>query len=77
MYILAGNLWDVTDKDLDKLSMACLDNSIQHATSLPLTATPSSTVVEALCAARQVCKMKHIVGSAAVVYGLPVHIGSS
>ena len=71
----AGNLWDVTDKDLDKLSMACLDNSIQHtATS---SCSPGNTVVQALCGARGVCKMKYIVGSAAIVYGLPLYINGS
>eukprot|EP01031_Cornospumella_fuschlensis_P024953 gene24953-30148_t len=69
---IVGNLWDVTDKDLDKLSMACLDNSIQHtATS---SCSPANTVVQALCGARGVCKMKYIVGSAAIVYGLPLYI---
>ncbi|RYH20534.1 hypothetical protein EON65_23160 [archaeon] len=67
----------MTDKDLDKLSMACLDNSILHTASPSPCSSGSNTVVQALCGARGVCKMKYIVGSAAVVYGLPVHIGSS
>lgn len=63
--LVAGNLWDVTDRDLDKLSMACMEAATQQIVTIP----------RALQQARDVCKMKHAVASAAVVYGLPMMVG--
>ena len=90
-YILGGagyviaNLWDVTDKDIDKLSIHCMEKlfTVSHGP----TSSPADTVydtvtdghvyvphvspAEALTASRDVCKLKNAVGSAPVVYGLP------
>ena len=58
---IMGNLWDVTDKDIDKLSMVCMEkllgNSDDAATSLRVS--------------RRECKLKFANGCAAVIYGLP------
>lgn len=62
---VVGNLWDVTDKDLDKLSIDCMTKSFELHDD-------SKTITEALTIARDVCKMKHAVGSAAIVYGIPM-----
>ncbi|KAG0300101.1 hypothetical protein BGZ98_009492 [Dissophora globulifera] len=67
-YLLAGcptlvaNLWDVTDKDLDRFSMAMfklwgLDENRQ-----------------AVKEAREECKLKFLVGAASVVYGIPCFV---
>ncbi len=85
-YLLAGapfiisNLWDVTDRDIDRLSMCCMmelfDPLVHSETQDIVSAIPNpsvkmrsgiSPVCEALDKSRDVCKMIHAVGSAPVV----------
>ena len=91
-YLLAGapftlgNLWDVTDKDIDKLSIECMKNVFGDADdSNPSTTTTTTTtgvvvgggdICEALKASRNVCKLKYAVGCAPVIYGLPYRISN-
>ena len=98
-----ANLWDVTDKDIDKLSMACMRGVFDGAAAAPLpihgnsrsseihplvsvesnTAATAAIVdvggrgsmTESLIASRDVCKLKYAVGSAPVVYGVPILMG--
>jgi len=66
-YLLAGsasivaNLWDVTDKDIDRFTLEFLKRLTQN----------SQSIEQALSASRQTCKLKHIIGCAPVVYGIP------
>lgn len=72
-----GSLWDVTDRDIDKLSqhfMAAVLPSTLATDSDHLTSASESTCL-ALIRARSACKMKYAVGSAPVVYGLPSRLG--
>lgn len=94
-YLLAGcptlvaNLWDVTDKDLDRFSMAMFnlwgleDNrSDPHLQKSRLGHTDMSrtgrklrlSLVEAVKEAREECRMKYLVGAASVVYGIPCYL---
>ena len=63
---VVGNLWDVTDGDLDLLTHELFRvwfcPSAAHAVTLP----------EALAAARRACKFRYLVGAAAVCYGVPL-----
>ena len=59
-----GNLWDVTDKDIDRLSMACMDALFSKQQLVP--------PAEGLKRSRGACKMVQLVGCAPVMYGLPV-----
>lgn len=46
-YFVVGNLWDVTDGDIDKLSMECMKNSLPvppQSTSSTATTTTTTTV---------------------------------
>lgn len=62
--LVVGNLWDVTDKDLDKFSMSCM------SLSLPLNEEEDKDDVGyAVQKSRDVCKLKFIVGCAPVIYG--------
>lgn len=77
-YLLAGapfvlgNLWDVTDKDIDKLSIDCMKKVFGDlADEKP---TGSGDIAEALRSSRKVCKLKNAVGCAPVIYGLPYRI---
>ncbi|KAG1775528.1 peptidase family C50-domain-containing protein [Suillus placidus] len=76
-YMLAGcpflvaNLWDVTDRDIDKFSQAVFD-------SLRLTPTRGGeqgmSAVTAIAQAREACKLKYLTGAAPVVYGIPFYL---
>jgi tetratricopeptide (TPR) repeat protein len=59
-----GNLWDVTDRDIDRLAMDLLSSFWATDNRRSLAAC--------LAAARSSCKMKFINGYAPVYYGLPV-----
>ena len=64
-----GNLWDVTDKDIDRLSVNCLEH-VLNSTNGENT-TDNAIVAEALSQARYTCKLKHAVGASPVMYGVP------
>lgn len=67
---VVGNLWDVTDRDLDKLSVDCMERYFDPANQ--------SSMNKALFNARKVCKLSQANGSAPVLYGLPLqHVVSS
>ncbi|KAI9509013.1 peptidase family C50-domain-containing protein [Russula earlei] len=74
-YMLAGcptliaNLWDVTDRDIDKLTQAVFDRM-----RLTAEARDGTSIIKALAEAREVCKLKYITGAAPVVYGIPFYI---
>ena len=67
-YLMAGspcvvaNLWDVTDKDLDRFTLALLKQWIGSS---------GSTIASAISAARSACKLSFLVGAAPIVIGLP------
>lgn len=78
-YLLGGalmvvaNLWDVTDKDIDRLSIECMRTAFTpYVPDGDACALPT-----ALAAARNVCKLQYAVGSAPVMYGIPVPISFS
>lgn len=70
-----ANLWDVTDKDIDKFA--------QHTFRLlgldasPSAPTASHTIASAVAQSRDVPLLKYLNGSAPVVYGVPVRFTSS
>nr|XP_019013302.1 uncharacterized protein I206_01368 [Kwoniella pini CBS 10737]OCF52083.1 hypothetical protein I206_01368 [Kwoniella pini CBS 10737] len=77
---LTANLWDVTDKDIDRLSSHVLkllhldsahlpDSKSRTNTLLPLS---NLSIVQAVNESREECKLKYLTGAAPVVYGLPV-----
>ena len=79
-YLLAGapwavaNLWDVTDKDIDRLSMQCMGMLLDSVDTNRVDGVDD--VARALVLSRDVCKLKHIVGCAPVLYGIPVSLHS-
>lgn len=62
--LLVADLWDVTDRDIDKFSQAVFD-------SLRLTPARGGeqgmSAVTAIAQARKVCKLKYLTGAAPVV----------
>ncbi|KAL4259196.1 separase [Pleurotus pulmonarius] len=82
-YMLAGcptlvaNLWDVTDRDIDKFSQAVFDKlrlNSQDVQGWKLDNDKGCSLVTAVAEAREVCKLKYLTGAAAVVYGVPFYL---
>ena len=68
--LILGNLWDVTDRDIDRYLKSLLKlwlndkNTIEGSTS---------NLLEAVVIARNNCKMKYLIGAAPVCYGIPIY----
>ena len=70
-----ANLWDVTDKDIDRFSMALLSTLLPSGTDTTTATTDSSSPVSLLdqvTRARDACKLPYLVGAAPVCYGIPI-----
>ncbi|SCU97989.1 LADA_0H09802g1_1 [Lachancea dasiensis] len=65
--MVVGNLWDVTDKDIDKFS-----STLFQELGLTCGDSPPKTVPEAVSHSRHSCHLKYLNGAAPVVYGLPL-----
>ena len=77
---MVANLWDVTDRDIDRFSRSLLCHWVpSHPAHSPL---PDSHLQEnqqagavslstAISASRSACRLKHLIGAAPVCYGLP------
>ncbi|WAQ82072.1 hypothetical protein PtA15_2A385 [Puccinia triticina] len=79
-YMLAGcpallaNLWDVTDKDIDKLALDLFKKTGLESDDQDRGRSSSSsmTLTGALASARSSCQLKYLNGAAPIVYGIPV-----
>lgn len=79
---LVANIWDVTDRDIDKFSQAVFDKMRLTATGLRQHAQQSQfgmssegvSLVAAIAQSRNVCKLKYLTGAAPVVYGIPFYL---
>lgn len=58
-----GNLWDVTDKDIDRFTLEMLRMVVE-----------GESVELAMARARQACKLKWLIGAAPVMYGVPIRV---
>lgn len=73
-----GNLWDVTDRDIDRLTEEFLqswlssDNQATSNKNDKNEVNLANNICIHLIKARNACKMSHLNGSAPVIYGLPV-----
>ncbi|TFY57836.1 hypothetical protein EVG20_g8385, partial [Dentipellis fragilis] len=77
-YMLAGcptlvaNLWDVTDRDIDKFSQAVFDEirltpeHVKKVAALHEGEAEGTSVVEAVAKAREACKLKYLTGAAPI-----------
>ncbi|XP_076013098.1 separin [Genypterus blacodes] len=61
-----GNLWDVTDRDIDRFTKALLESWLSAGSGAPL--------LDFMGLSRQATHLKHLIGAAPVVYGLPIHL---
>ncbi|XP_030585374.1 separin [Archocentrus centrarchus] len=63
---ILGNLWDVTDRDIDRFTKALLESWFSAGSGAPL--------LDFMGSSRQATHLKYLIGAAPVVYGLPVHL---
>jgi len=70
-----GNLWDVTDKDIDRFSNSLLDEWFSKCSTR--IATDDNCVSVAVQRARTACQLQYLVGAAPVLYGIPTSIWDS
>ncbi|XP_037107969.1 separin [Syngnathus acus] len=61
-----GNLWDVTDRDIDRFTKALLKSW--------LSSESGSALLDYMGPSRQATYLQYIIGAAPVVYGLPIHM---
>ena len=77
---LVANLWDVTDRDIDKFSQSVFD--MMHLTAGAVDAWQShadpdadtTSIVTAVARSRDVCKLEYLTGAAPIVYGIPFYL---
>ncbi|XP_066440329.1 separin isoform X1 [Eleutherodactylus coqui] len=62
--LVVGNLWDVTDREIDRYTVAFLQGWLK--------AGPGASLLKYLSESRQAPKLKYIIGAAPVAFGLPV-----
>jgi hypothetical protein len=60
---VVANLWDVSDRDIDRYSMALLEDVLRNE---------ARCLASAVAQARSSCKMPYIVGASPVCYGIPL-----
>lgn len=76
-YLRAGSpavlamLWDVTDRDIDQLSLKVLEEWLLSDNEENL------SLAQVLHSSRDVCKLRYLNGHAAVCYGLPLYVAKS
>ncbi|KAF7793317.1 hypothetical protein EIP86_004429 [Pleurotus ostreatoroseus] len=83
-YMLAGcptlvaNLWDVTDRDIDKFAQSVFDKMGMNADKArdwrEENMASGMSVVSAVSQSRESCKLKHLTGAAPVIYGIPFYL---
>ena len=73
---LVANLWDVTDKDIDRFSEMVFRklglDTIAHPSDSTSDTTSEVTLAGAIATSREVCNLRYLNGAAPVVYGIPV-----
>ncbi len=88
--VAVGNLWDVTDRDIDRFAMAVLEKWLFEEKSngdlqdAAATERESNMVIQGikrrLCISRSisdsrsVCRLPHLIGAAPVCYGVPTSV---
>lgn len=76
---LVANMWDVTDRDIDKFSQSVFDKLNMNASDVgkwqaSRAESEGVSLVAAVATARDSCKLKYLTGAAPVVYGIPFYL---
>jgi separase len=70
---IVGNLWDVTDRDIDRLTEDFLESWLKENNEDDKKSDKDSAICAHLNKSRNACKMTYLNGSAPIIYGLPVN----
>ena len=81
---MVSNLWDVTDRDIDRFCEALLSTWLGPKTTTAITAAASGSheaagggssrccgIGAAVSRSRSACKLPYLIGAAPVCYGIP------
>lgn len=75
---LVANIWDVTDRDIDKYSQSVFEKMRMTASDVgrwrPEVEHGKVSLVTAVARSRDSCKLKYLTGAAPVVYGIPFYL---
>ncbi|KAJ1569123.1 hypothetical protein HK096_004134 [Nowakowskiella sp. JEL0078] len=71
-YAVVANLWDVTDKDIDKFTKTVFEHWGIVESEIP--EENKGDLVEAVMLSRSSCTLGYLNGAAPVVYGIPVEL---
>ena len=69
--VVLGNLWDVTDSDIDRLSIRLLKEWISGEQKIECT---YKCLAHTVNSSRGACQLRYLVGAAPVLYGIPKDI---
>lgn len=76
-----GNLWDVTDRDIDKFSINLFRCWLSKSTALPKNeeneVRSRASYLEGMSGCRKCCKLPYLNGAAPVCYGVPCALNMS
>lgn len=61
---VVGNLWDVTDRDIDAYTETLLTSWNE---------SPQKSLVSFVASSRKVCKLKYMNGASPICYGVPMY----
>jgi separase len=67
-----ANLWDVTDRDVDRFSKAVLQDWLEPQGAQGK--EHGTCVSRAVGRSRNACRLKHLIGAAPVCYGVPTAV---
>jgi separase len=82
---VVGNLWDVTDHDIDRFSVSMLEHFLgrrgvekddHNAAMSNNSLSVGKSLAASVSISRSACKLRYLVGCAPVCYGIPVHLMS-
>lgn len=74
---VVANLWDVTDKDIDRFSVALFEAFLGEGGAREGDRKRALTLAHAVAESRSACKMPFVIGYAPVCYGIPVEVATS
>lgn len=77
-----ANLWDVTDRDIDRFAMALLEQWLPADADAPAPSDESATlgarrsacISASVARSRAACRLRHLIGAAPVCYGVPTAV---
>lgn len=71
---LVANLWDVTDKDIDRFSLEMLTRWSLISSTSSTSEHEAVSICAAVAQSRDECNLQYLNGAAPVVYGLPLKL---